>query len=49
MRVALNIISIVFILGWILGIFVFAAGLLIHVLLILAIFSFIINFLTKPI
>lgn len=48
MRVLLNTLAIIFMLGWVLGAFVFSAGFLIHVLLILAIFSFIINFLAEP-
>ena len=49
MRVVLNLLAIIFMLGWILGFFVFTTGFLIHILLILAIFSLIINFLTEPI
>ncbi len=48
MKVVLNFLAIIFMLGWILGFFVFAAGFLIHILLVLAIFSFIINFLAEP-
>ncbi|MBU0696602.1 MAG: lmo0937 family membrane protein [Bacteroidetes bacterium] len=49
MRVILNVLAVIFILGWLLGVFVFAAGFLIHIFLILAIFTFIINFLTEPV
>ncbi|MBK0383395.1 lmo0937 family membrane protein [Pedobacter sp. SD-b] len=49
MRVILNILAISFILGWILGFFVFSAGFLIHIFLILAIFALIINFLSEPV
>ncbi|WP_154648001.1 lmo0937 family membrane protein [Pedobacter arcticus] len=48
MRFILNILIIIFIVGWILGVFVFAAGIMIHILLILAVFSFIIKFLSEP-
>ncbi|MBC7654321.1 MAG: lmo0937 family membrane protein [Oligoflexus sp.] len=49
MRLILNLLAIAFILGWILGFFVFSAGFLIHILLILAIFALIINFLSEPV
>ncbi|HEX7367897.1 MAG TPA: lmo0937 family membrane protein [Pelobium sp.] len=49
MRVILNVLIVIFMLGWVLGVFVFAAGILVHILLILAIFSFIIKFLSEPI
>ncbi|MFC5283397.1 lmo0937 family membrane protein [Pedobacter alpinus] len=49
MRIILNILAIIFIVGWILGVFVFAAGIMIHILIILAVFALIIKFLSKPI
>ena len=48
MKLLLNILAIIFMLGWVLGVFVFSSGFFIHVLLVLAVFSFIINFLAEP-
>ena len=39
MKTVLNILAIVFVLGWLLGVIVFAEGVLIHILLVLGIFS----------
>jgi hypothetical protein len=49
MRVILNILAIAFFIAWLLGVFVYGVGLLIHILLVLAIFAFIINFLAEPV
>ncbi|MBD3749993.1 MAG: lmo0937 family membrane protein [Sphingobacteriales bacterium] len=49
MRAVLNVLTLIFIVGWFLGVFVFKASFLIHILLVLAIFAFIINFLTEPV
>ncbi|WP_120182877.1 lmo0937 family membrane protein [Pelobium manganitolerans] len=49
MRLILNILIILFLVGWALGVFVFAAGIMVHILLILAVFSFIIKFLSEPV
>jgi hypothetical protein len=49
MRVVLKVLAIGFFIAWLVGVFIFGLGLLIHILLVLAIFSFIINFLSEPV
>lgn len=47
MKTALNILAIAFVLGWLMGVFIFTAGILIHILLILGLFSFSISMLSE--
>ena len=47
MRSLLYIIAVILIIGWVLGAFVYSAGYLIHVLLVLAIISLILGFIRK--
>lgn len=47
MRSLLYIIAVILIIGWLLGAFVYSAGQLIHILLVLAIISLILGFLRK--
>ena len=45
MRILLNVIALIFIIGWVLGMFIFNDKILVHILLVLAVFTFAINFL----
>ncbi|WP_353134077.1 DUF5670 family protein [Pseudopedobacter sp.] len=45
MRILLNVIAIIFIIGWVLGMFVFNDKILVHILLVLGVFTLAINFL----
>jgi len=47
MRSLLYIIAVILILGWILGAFVYSAGSIIHILLVLAIISLILGFIRR--
>ncbi|KHJ39719.1 hypothetical protein PBAC_02310 [Pedobacter glucosidilyticus] len=47
MKTLLNILAMLFVLGWGLGVFVFTAGILIHILLVLGVFTMIINLLSE--
>ena len=47
MRSLLYIIAVILIIGWVLGAFVYSAGSIIHVLLVLAIISLIFGFLRR--
>ncbi len=44
MRSILYIIAVILIIGWLLGVFVYSAGGLIHILLVLAIIAILLNF-----
>ncbi len=44
MRSILYIIAVILIIGWLLGLFVYSAGGLIHILLVLAIIAILLNF-----
>ncbi len=43
MRTILYLLAVIFIIGWILGVFVYSVGYLIHVLLVLAIVSILLS------
>ncbi|ADY52733.1 hypothetical protein Pedsa_2181 [Pseudopedobacter saltans DSM 12145] len=45
MRILLNVIAIIFICGWVLGMFIFNDKVLVHILLVLGVFTLAINFL----
>jgi hypothetical protein len=47
MRIILYIIAVVLIIGWLLGFFVYSAGGLIHILLVLAVISLIIGLIRR--
>jgi hypothetical protein len=47
MRSLLYIIAVILIIGWVLGAFVYGAGQLIHILLVLAIISLLIGFIRR--
>lgn len=45
MRILFNVIAAIFICGWVLGMFIFSDKILVHILLVLGVFTFAINFL----
>lgn len=47
MKTVLNILAIVFVLGWLLGVIIFTERILIHILLVLGIFSLVISLLSE--
>lgn len=47
MRTLLYVIAVIMIIGWLLGLFVFSAGYLIHVLLIFAVISILISLIRR--
>lgn len=47
MKTVLNILSIVFVLGWLLGVVMLTDRILIHILLVLAIFSLVMSLLSE--
>jgi hypothetical protein len=47
MRSLLYIVAIILVIGWVLGAFVYSAGSLIHVLLVLAIISLLLGFIRR--
>jgi len=47
MRSLLYIIAVILIIGWVLGAFVYDAGSIIHILLVLAIVSFLLTFIRR--
>ena len=47
MRSILYIIAVIAVLGWLLGLFVFSAGHLIHILIVLAIISLLLGLISK--
>ena len=47
MRSILYLIAVILVIGWVLGTFVYSAGYLIHILLVLAIISFLLTFIRR--
>lgn len=47
MRTLLYVIAVIMIIGWLLGLFVFSAGYLIHVLLVFAVISILISLIRR--